>query len=111
MNASTIYKVKVDLKDFTTLLGAYRVGKKLGKANIRREEALFRFDQGRLTVEAVGASHSIAAVGSWSGVVYIAFTHFDAIRRVPPIQDPLEIIFKDGKLKIGSSNFAAEYRV
>jgi len=101
--------LEVALKDFVELLKHFRVGKKLGKRNMQREEAVFGFDNGRLTVEAVGVQHSIVASGSWSGFTRIRFVHFDALRRAPPSQEPLQLKYAAGRLRIGSTSLPADW--
>ena len=45
--------------------------------------------------------------GCGSGAWRFALLHFDAVRRVPPTQDPVEISFRDGRLRIGTGTFPA----
>ena len=101
--------LEVALMDFVQLLKSFRVGKKLGKRNMQREEAVFSFDGGRLTVESVGARQSIPASGSWSGFARIAFLYFDALRRAPPSQSPLQIKYLEGRLRIGTTSLPADW--
>ncbi|MFO1432657.1 MAG: hypothetical protein U1F76_21435 [Candidatus Competibacteraceae bacterium] len=101
--------LQVALNDFIDAVKSLKVGRKLGKRNLNNEEAVFGFSDQELVVEAVGAQRRMRANGTWQGRVHLAFLYVDALRRAPPTQDPLQIRFANGKLRIGTTVLPASW--
>lgn len=103
-------EVSVSLSDFVQLLKASRFGAKLGKQNIAKERVSLHFDGANLVVTAIGVSRPIPAAGIWDGQVTFALSVLGGLRKAPPTQKPLVVIYENNKLKIGTTSISAQWQ-
>ena len=103
-----IYVVNADLKQFKEIVKHARFNKKMGKRNIAREKVEIRYKARKLKVVIAGVKYSMPATGRWRGIAVVPLANFQALRRIPPAQDPVEIVFDTAEkcLKIASTLFS-----
>ena len=100
--------VEVPLGAFVGFLKAARVGKKLGKRNIAREEIELRLSGQCLLVSIVGVTHELPASGRWPRAVRVGLAAMQRLVKIPPTQNPLLLRVQGAKLHIGTTVFAAD---
>ena len=105
-----LYHASVDLDQFIAIAKHARFNQKMGKRNIAREVVEIRYIAKKLKITIAGVEYATPATGHWRGIAVIPLASFRVVGKVPPITNPVEIVFdtKERYLKIASTRFSLE---
>jgi len=67
------------------------------------DAALLAFENGFLSVESGEQLVTMRATGEWHGRAWTSSNLLKALAAAPPLEDPVVIVYTDGKLRIGST--------
>ena len=85
-----------------------RMAKVLGRS--RSGEAVLMYRDEHLLMRLGGAQFAIAAKGRWPGEARVASSWIRAMTKVPPVQDPVIIQVRGGRLHMGGSSIPCRWQ-
>lgn len=86
-----------------------RATKVFQKKRLRLGPVLLAYENGFLSIESGEATAVMNATGEWHGRAMFSPEVLRAIAMVPPAQDPVQISYHDGHLRVGSMNIICQW--
>ena len=99
-------RLSVETRDLVQALKDLRIGLKQNTS----QRASLTYADGLLEIALRGAAVRIDADGRWRGTAHVAVQPLATLARVPPKDQRLDIIYEDGRVKIGTMRLAAEWQ-
>jgi hypothetical protein len=97
--------LRVSRQEFASLRGEFAQDARQPK----RQGATLSYANGRLGIKSSGVRVTIAASGSWLGVVQVPLGFILTAMRIPPAQDPFPVMVRDNRLHIGDSSITCRW--
>lgn len=99
-------RLEINTQELVRALKDLRIGVKKNTS----QRASLTYADGLLEIALRGAAVRIDAEGHWRGTAHVAVQPLAILARIPPKSKRLEIIYEDGRVKIGTMRLVAEWQ-